>query len=271
MVRHFYWITIVCAMHINMVYAVPTSLKVGVFNEHDTYLKSSSIYQVSWQLFIQAAKNAGIKIVAQPDAWARSVASVRSGDFDGVFGAMITKDRQAWASFSLALGYDQVRLFTQPDTSINSLSQVDYSTQTVGVSKHSIHHEVAKAKGFANIYSYVGEEQIYKMLFAGRLDFIIFAESLMRMYCHQHVNTPFDACLKPIGKPFLSQSIHVMYNKSNSVNALLFKQIDKQIQKMYLEGEIRKIFDEKIGQEEPYINWEKFYLLSKNKSQMASL
>ncbi len=243
----------------NVCYSTDSTFNVGVFDENNVYLETSVPYRIGWQIFIKASKKANLKIVVHPGAWTRSLKALKSNDLDALYGAMKTEERQAWAYFSLPVSYDTIQIFSEPNNPISVVSQIDKKSQTVGVTKDSIQHGMAKALNFSNIYPIVERDSLYKMLLAGRLDYIIFSNSLTNVYCYKYTLKGVG-CLKAIGEPLAENSMHIMYSQSNQSVYEKRTKIDKQIHLMYQSGEIKNIFGQYRDGKSMYSTWRRFYL-----------
>ena len=240
-------------------FSASKTLEVGVFDEHPIYMKTSVPYRLGWQLFLDAAQRADIEIIARQGAWARSINSIKLNELDGIYGAMKGDEREHWANFTLPLSYDSVHIFAKLERTTAALTDIDMESESVGVSKGSIQHEMARSLNFSNIYAIIDRNTIYKMLLAGRLDYIIFSTSMTNIYCYKYSPEPTN-CLKAVGEPLAINSLHVMYSQSNLKVQQHFKAINEQIRLMYESSEITTLFKQSKEGEKMYSTWLELYL-----------
>ncbi|NMP31211.1 amino acid ABC transporter substrate-binding protein [Thalassotalea sp. M1531] len=236
-------------------------LKVGVFDEHQLYLKTSKPYRIGWDILMHAAAKSDISITPVEDAWARSLSDLSSGKIDGVFGAMKSPERIQWAKFSKPLMLDSVHIFTYQDSLVNEINSIDKKHAAVGVSKGSVQHKMAEELGFENIYAILDRNALYKMLIAKRIDYLIFSDSFINLYCYKYTQSKAPNCLKPLTPSLTENFMYVMFDKSSAHLDVSINKINRAIEQMVTNDEVKAIYLANYPNEKAYNRWLKSWLL----------
>lgn len=229
-------------------------LTVGVFDEHPLYLKTSKPYAVGWEILSQAAQSANIELIPVEEGWARSIVALKNKRIDGIYGAMMSEERKEWANFSLPISSDLVYVFSEPNTTSTQLEQIDRNLASVGVSKDSIQHQLAIEMGFKNIYAIIDRNVLYKMLLAGRIDYLIYSDSFVNVYCYKYNKQQQQGCLQPVKPALASNTLHLMYLKNNSKQPL-YDKLNKALIALESAGTIKSIFEKYHQSNEAYQAW----------------
>ncbi len=244
------------------------SLTIGIFNEHEIYIETSAPYAIGWKLLTVAAARENIELETIRETWTRSLSALDSEQFDGVYGAMITTERLKWGRFSVPLSYDEIHIFAQPDNPVESKEQINKSTDAVGVTKDSIQHDMARELDFSNIYAIVDRSSLYKMLLAGRLDYLIYSDTFINTYCFGYHKKKEENCLKSVGKPLSINSIHVLYKKGNLSAQPLADRIDQQIGQLYESKYVESLFKQYPLGDRLYNTWENLYKTARSQQSL---
>ncbi len=187
---------------------------IAVFNAHEARLQVAGAYALSWALTELAANAAGLNIQPLDATWAGAMTRLKNHRIDMVFGAFKTPEREQWAFFSLPLGSEGSSIFTLPGNPVNAIHDIQLEVQRVGVSLDSYQHQQAIDVGFKQIYPIRERDLLFNMLQGGRIDYIIYADTMVSLFCTQH-NITRQGCLKRVGDPLSRNQLHVIAHQDN--------------------------------------------------------
>lgn len=230
--------------------ALSTTLKVGLYDNHDEYLQYSKAYKLNWLIFIEAADELELNLQARPYVWLRALSFIEEKELDVLVGAYYTKQRHRFAHYSLPLSIDYVYLYVNRQRLFNA--PIDYKNGIIGVTSKSIGDDLAKQLGFNNIYEKSASEQVFRLLRNNRFDYAIFSESVAAKHCH--VNTSENQtsdCITPKKPALLTNSFHTIYSRT-SRNINLAQQLDLIVEKMRISGRLRELHREAGYAEKDY-------------------
>lgn len=226
-----------------------SSLRVLIYNDHDSYVHHGRAYRTGWSLFSDAAKRAEITLELKEEPWLRATSLLKEGKVEVVFGALYNEKRNSWATFSAPVAIDNVFVYaTKPH-----IGEKDFNLSSVGVIKGSLHETFANKLGFSQVYSSIHNKTIFRMLNADRLDFVIYSETVMSSYCKDKVqsNSLLKTCMYQTGQPLATLPIHALFRK-NMVNDNRYKAINEQILLLYKTGAVKKLFEQNQYSEKDY-------------------
>ena len=238
------------------------NLRVNVFDEHELHLKYSRSYSVAWQIFQMAANNADIQLIPYNEVWIRSISFLKQHKgVNVVFGAMPSEQRKAWTTFSAPLAVEHIAAYAKHDSPYSSFSALKSNKHIVnlGVTRGSIHQDLAKEFGFKYIHAFTDRNKVFEMLDAGKVDALIYTHALTSFYCGKFKNVKNNQCLKQLDKPIQNSTLHFMFNISDQTTALAVEKIQHQI-KPLVEGNIlQKLFKETGYTSDDYLFWQTKY------------
>lgn len=210
-------LTLLCLLWlpVSLFAQVPVTASIAVFEDHDKYVDASSSYGTAWGLLKLAADHQGIELYPESSSWSAAMKRLKAQRVDLVFGAFQTAERQTWGTFSLPLSEEGSAIFAAPDNPITSIDDIDLATATIGVSANSVQEEIARELGFVNVYASTARPQLYAMLNEGRLDYLLFGQSIVAYYCFNFTTTPQQACMKQVGPALLPSWVRVMTATQN--------------------------------------------------------
>lgn len=195
--------------------AATQSVDIAVFEDHDKYVDAAIGYGLSWKLLSLAAADQDIAFVTQPSAWSAAIKRVQAHRVSLVFGAFKTKEREAWANFTYPLYAEGSAIFTSPSNKVNTISDIDVVNSTIGVSSHSVQETMAKNIGFENIYSSRARTRLYTLLDEGRLDYLLFGQSIVSYYCLNHAKRKQRHCMKQVGDVIMPDWVRALADNQN--------------------------------------------------------
>ena len=175
------------------------TVTIAVYENHENYVKASRTYGVGWRILEAAANQTDISLLTVESSWKAALTRLQAGKIDMVFSAIRTPDREQWASFSLPLPSSGSAIFTAHDNPVESIQQIDLSSELIGVSANSVQERFAREIGFKNIYASVDRWQLYVMLDQKRLPYLFFSEGIVDYYCTFFHTSGERDCLKRVG------------------------------------------------------------------------
>ncbi|MCU7553098.1 transporter substrate-binding domain-containing protein [Alteromonas sp. ASW11-19] len=221
---------------------VPATASIAVFEDHDKYIEASRSYGTAWGLIKLAADHQGIALQPQSTSWSAAMNRLQAQRVHLIFGAFQTAERQAWGTFSLPLSEEGSAIFTTPDNPIDRIDDIDMATATIGVSANSVQDEIARELGFVNVYASTARPQLYSMLEEGRLDYLLFGQSIVAYYCANFTATPHEACMKQIGPALLPSWVRVMAASDNRIAKQLIASLNEGLMAIRHTQAARDIF-----------------------------
>lgn len=237
-------------------------LTINVFDEHELYLQYSRSYSVAWQIMQAAAQKADIELVPFPEVWIRSISFLKQQkSVNAVFGAMPSKERENWTSFSAPLALENISAYTLPDSKLDSLNTLldNKAAIDIGVTRGSIHENLANQLGFSYVFTFTDRNKVFEMLEANKLDAIVYTHALTSFYCGKFKKLTNNSCLKEI-KPAIEEStLHFMFNKADKNTQETVSLIHKKINHLYKSQRIKELFLHNGYKASDYSTWEQKY------------
>ena len=256
--------------------SVPTladTLHINVYDGHRDYLLHSRSYSTAWDILRKAAAVQNITIEAQEAPWIRSITFLRkSKGVNAVFGAMPSSKRRQWSQFSAPLAVEYIAAYTNVDKAIDSFSELMERKLelNIGVTKGSIHQDIAKQLGFQYVITFTKRESMFEMLKHRKIDALIYTHALTNFYCAKVFNFDDKDCVKQIGQPIENSTIHFMYRGEHDKTSALAQRINAGVTELYVNGEIARLFSEKGYRKADYNFWQSRFIKWKNSEANAN-
>lgn len=235
----------------------PTIVTIAVFEDHNRYVQSAKSYGLSWHLFNAGAQKAGYKLEMFPTSWRASMQRVQNHRVDLVFAALKSEEREQWATFSLPLIAEGTALFAHPSSPVNSVDDIDFAKDIVGVSAKSIQETLAYEMGFRNVYATVDRPQLYRMLAAERLDYLFSGISVINYYCMHFSPNKNPNCMKQVSPIYNRNSVHVITLSTNQRSVDTLNDINQALFSIRHSETIAELFSRYPDSNDSHQEWAK--------------
>lgn len=229
------------------------SLSVGLYENHDDYLKYSRAYQLNWELFKLAAQHENITLITEQHLWVRALESIKDKKLDALIGAYYTTKRADFSYFSSPKSIDDLYIYSKSPNTL-SLEQIKQQGLIVGVTTDSIGDSFAQQIGIKGIYRKGSSEKIFDLLMNDRIHFAIFSSSIAQKHCATWQPHQSESCMHPSPLPGTSRTFHTIYSQTQK-NKRLAHRIDAAIESFINNEQAIAIF-KKIGYDDTeYQEW----------------
>lgn len=196
-------------------------VSIAVYVEHEQYLQASPVYGGSWKILELAAESQNIKLVPQKVNWQGGLQRLKAEKVELAFPAFKTKERETWAIFTLPLIPASSVIYTLPDNPAINISDIDFSSETIGVTSKSVQEVLAKEVGFQHVYATTEREQLFRMLKEKRIDYLFFVHGVGEYYCIFHDKSEKSDCLKTVGAKYGAKSAHALALNTPESNVIM--------------------------------------------------
>lgn len=230
-------------------------IAIAVFEPHESLLKASTAYGLSWDILQLAAQEAQIQLVPQQSSWDGAISRLTNNKVELIFGVLKTPERERWLSFSYPLVPEGSMLYTLPSNPFNALSQIDIQQVTIGAVDKSLHQKQAARMGFTQIYPVNDSANLYQMLQGGRLDYVVLGTTLARFYCQNESRDYGVDCLKPVGDVLVYTNVYVASLKENEEAKQVLHSLDNGIKKVCHSPGIARLFEQHGFSKRDYRQW----------------
>lgn len=231
-------------------------ISIAVFEPHESLIKASTAYGLSWDILQLAAQEEQIQLIPQQSSWDGAISRLKNNKVELIFGVLKTPERQGWLAFSYPLLPESSRLYTLPSNPVNALSQINIQQVKVGAVDKSLHQKEAVKMGFAQVYPVNDKVNLYKMLQGGRLDYVVLGVTLARFYCQNESRDYGVNCLKPVGDVLMYSNVHVASLQKNEEATRVLHRLNNGIKTVYHLPEVATLFEQHGFSTSDYRQWQ---------------
>lgn len=175
--------------------------------------------------------------------WARAIYQIRNGDSDAIFTIYKTPERELFADFSSEILISQtISLFVQKNSSIvfdgdiKSLSRYSFGAARK-ISYGNLFDNAVEKRVLSNLALVNTEEQVFKMLIAGRLDIVVSnkfgASDILKQISGQEKVRELIPTLQTVPS-------YIAFSKKRNLSAIRNK-FDLTLKQMKTDGSYHKI------------------------------
>ncbi len=233
-------------------------VSIAVYVEHEQYIQASPVYGGSWRILELAAESQNIKLVPQKVNWQGGLQRLKAEKVELAFPAFKTKERETWAIFTLPLIPASSVIYTLPDNPANNISDIDFSSETIGVTSKSVQEVLAKEVGFQHIYATTEREQLFSMLKEKRIDYLFFVHGVGEYYCIFHDKSEDFDCLKTVGGKYGAKSAHALALNTPESN-IIMAELNTGLIAIHDTEELKDIFKHYGFTSQDVANWQAFF------------
>ncbi|ALS98596.1 substrate-binding periplasmic protein [Lacimicrobium alkaliphilum] len=243
-------------MFFSSVTAAAQKISIAVFEPHESFVKASTAYGLSWDILQLAAQEEQIQLIPQQSSWDGAISRLKNNKVELIFGVLKTPERQGWLTFSYPLVPEGSMLYTLPSNPVNALSQINIGQVKVGAVDKSLHQKEAIRMGFEHIYPVNDRANLYEMLQGGRLDYVVLGITLARFYCQNESRDYGVNCLKPVGEVLMYSNVHVASLQNNKQATRVLRRLNNGIKTVYRLPGVATLFDQHGFSTSDYRQWQ---------------
>jgi len=201
----------------------------------------------AWVVLEEAAALKGYQLKLNILPWARAVQEVKHGVCDALAGAYYTKERAEWALFSEPLGEAKVVLFKHQDLHIEFNHFEDLKPYQIGVGHGFVASPAFDAADYLNKLYLTHANQGLKMVFAKRLDLMVFGEKpglkMLQKIEHEKGFKGISQVVKPLSHAIKVNTFHLAISKKIEAASALLKDINDGIRVLRKSGRYDEIIE----------------------------